>query len=111
MTVNADIQKSHEHSHTHAQKQTKVDTCEDRKMEKLTYLPLFFANMTDSALFSCRPSKNRRSEPLEPVVDPKETTRDDMRVGFEEESTELLVFAERSKGPNTSKPTGRHNVF
>ena len=51
MTVNADIQKRHEHSHTHAQKQTKVDTCEDRKMEKLTDLPLFFANMTESAFF------------------------------------------------------------
>ena len=34
-----------------------------------------------------------------------------MRVSSEEESIDLLVFAERSKRPNTSKPTGRHNVF
>ena len=29
----------------------------------------------------------------------------------EEESTDLPSIAERSKRPNTSKPTGRHNVF
>ena len=34
-----------------------------------------------------------------------------MRVCSEEESTELPFIAERSKMPNTSKPTGRHNVF
>ena len=109
MTPNAEIQESHD-IHTHAQKQTKVDTCEDRKNGEIDGSSSFFRKHDGFCPFPCRPSKNRRSEPLEPVVDPKET-RDDMRVGFEEESTELLVFAERSKGPNTSKPTGRHNLF
>ena len=34
-----------------------------------------------------------------------------MRVNSEEESTNLLVIAEISKRPHTSKLTGRHNVF
>ena len=46
-----------------------------------------------------------------PVVEPKEKTRDDMRVSSEEESTDLPSVANRSRRPNTSKPTGRQNVF
>ena len=42
---------------------------------------------------------------------PKETTPKDMRASSEEESTNLLVVAERSGRPKTGKPTGRHNVF
>ena len=45
------------------------------------------------------------------VVEPKETTPDEMRVRFQEEGTYLLDFAERSKRPSIGKPTGRHNVF
>ena len=45
------------------------------------------------------------------VVEPKVKTLDEMRVSFEFESTVLPVLAERSKRPNTSKPTGRHNDF
>ena len=41
----------------------------------------------------------------------KRETPDDMRVSSEEEPTDLLVFADRSKRPNTTKPTGRHIVF
>ena len=45
------------------------------------------------------------------LVVPKEKTPDDMRMIFEDESTDLLFIAERSKRSDTSKPTGRHNVF
>ena len=34
-----------------------------------------------------------------------------MKVSSEEESTDLLVFADRSKRPITRKLTGRHNAF
>ena len=38
-----------------------------------------------------------------PVVEPKERTRDEIRVSSEEESTDLPSVANRSKRPNTSK--------
>ena len=38
------------------------------------------------------------------VVEPNDMTPGDMRVGTEEESTDLPFIAERSKKPNTSKP-------
>ena len=41
--------------------------------------------------------------------DPKEKTLDDMLVNSES-FADLPVFAERSKRPHTSKPTGNHNV-
>ena len=47
----------------------------------------------------------------EPVVEPKEKTPDDMRVSSEEVSTDLPLIQERSQGPDTSKPGGRHTVF
>ena len=47
----------------------------------------------------------------QPAVEPKGKTPDDMRVRSQEESSDLLVFAERSKRRTTRKPTGRHNVF
>ena len=34
-----------------------------------------------------------------------------MRASSEEKSTDLLLMTEKSKRPNTSNPTGRHNVL
>ena len=39
------------------------------------------------------------------------TKTDDLRVSPEEQSYALPCIANRSKRPNTSNPTGRHNVF
>ena len=36
---------------------------------------------------------------------------DDIRESSEEESTNLLVFPERSRRPNSKKPSGSHKVF
>ena len=47
----------------------------------------------------------------QPVVALKRKTVEDMRVNPEKEPAELPVFAERSDTPNTSQPTGNHNVF
>ena len=47
----------------------------------------------------------------QPAAEPKEQTHDDVEVSSEEESADLLLIAERSKRPNRSKPTGRHNVL
>ena len=47
----------------------------------------------------------------QPVVEPTETTPDDVRVSSEEESTDLASDADRYKIPNTRKPTGRHNFW
>ena len=44
------------------------------------------------------------------VVEPKEKTPHSMRVSSEEELTDIPFIAKRSKRPNTSMPTGRHNV-
>ena len=45
------------------------------------------------------------------AVESEEKTPNGMRVSSDEETTDLPLIAERSKRPNTSKPTGKHNVF
>ena len=45
----------------------------------------------------------------QPVFEPKEKTPDDTRVSSEAELTNLPFIA--PKRPNTSKPTGRYNIF
>ena len=47
----------------------------------------------------------------QPVVEPQEKTPDDMSVSSEEWLPNLRSIASRSMRPNTSKPTGKHNVF
>ena len=54
---------------------------------------------------------NSRNVVEQPAVEPKEKTPDEMELSSKEESNDLPFVAERSKRPNTSKPTGRHNVF
>ena len=45
------------------------------------------------------------------AVESEEKTPNGKRVSSDEETTDLPFTAERSRRPNTSKPTGKHNVF
>ena len=45
------------------------------------------------------------------VVEPKETTPDDMSLSSEGKLTNLRVFEERSTGPKSSMPTGQAQCF
>ena len=61
--------------------------------------------------FLVNPSDSHNVLVEQPEVKPKEQTPDEMRVSSKDQSTDLPGFAERSKRPNTRKPTNRHNVF
>ena len=61
--------------------------------------------------FCGQPPDSENVSVEQPVVEPKDTTNDDVRVGSEGKLSNLPVFEERSRGPNTSMTTGKHNVF